>query len=98
MNINPSIGDCLSIRQKVLRAVLLHNTNSKNSIPIALSTNTKETYASLKKIIDLMQYNDHKWKICADLKVVALLRAMQTKNMCYIWNTHFASDQYNERN
>jgi len=41
-----------------LKAVLLHN-NSKNSIPIALSINTKETYASLKKI-DLVQYNDHK--------------------------------------
>jgi len=57
-----------------LKAVLLHNTNSKNSIPIALSTNTKEIYALLKKIIDLVQYNDHKSKICTDLKVVALLK------------------------
>jgi len=57
----------------------------------------------LTKIIDLVQYNDHKWKICADLKVMALLRGMQTgytKNMCYIclWNTRFAGNQYNERN
>lgn len=85
-----------------LKAVLLHVTNSKHSIPIALSTNTKETYLSLKKIIDLVKYNDHMWKICADLKVVALLRGMQlgyTKNMCFmcLWDTRFAGDQYNTR-
>lgn len=83
-----------------LKAVLLHVTNSKNSIPIALSTNTKETYASLKKILDLVKYEDHMWKICADLKVVALLRGMQlgyTKNMC-LWDTRFTGDQYNAQN
>lgn len=84
-----------------LKAVLLHITNSKNSVPIALSTNTKETYSSLKKILQLVKYDDHKWKICADLKVVALLRGMQlgyTKNMCFmcLWDTRFTGDQYNE--
>lgn len=43
------------------------------------------------------------WKICVDLKVVALLRGMQlgyTKNMCFmcLWDTRFSGDQYNERN
>lgn len=85
-----------------LKAVLLHATNLKSPIPIALSTNTKETYASMKKIIQLIKYEDHKWKICADLKVVALLRGMQlgyTKNMCFmcLWNTRFDGDQYNTR-
>lgn len=42
------------------------------------------------------------WKICADLKVVALLRGMQlgyTKNMCFIclWDTRFPGDQYAKR-
>lgn len=86
-----------------LKAVLLHIANSKNSVPIALSSNTKETYLSLKKIIDLVEYDDHQWKICADLKVVALLRGMQTgytKNMCFmcLWDTRFAGDQYSEKN
>jgi len=86
-----------------LKAVLLHITNSKNSVPIALSSNTKETYLSLKKIIDVLNYNDHQWKICADLKVISLLRGMQTgytKNMCFmcLWHTRFAGDQYNEKN
>lgn len=82
-----------------LKAVLLHMTNTKNSVPIALSTNTKETYLSLKKILDVVKYNDHNWKICADLKVIALLRGMQTgytKNMCFmcLWDTRYKGDQY----
>lgn len=85
-----------------LKAVLLHITNAKNSVPIAISTNTKENYASLKKIIGLVKYQDHLWKICADLKVVALLRGMQTgytKNMCFmcLWNTRFSGDQYTKK-
>lgn len=84
-----------------LKAVLLHMTNSKNSIPIALSTNTKETYLSLKKILDVVKYNDHNWKICGDLKVITLLRGMQTgytKNMCFmcLWDTRYSGDQYNK--
>lgn len=84
-----------------LKAVLLHNTNLKNSVPIALSSNTKETYLSLKKIIDLVKYNEHNWKICCDLKVVALLRGMQTgytKNMCFmcLWDTRYPGDQYSK--
>lgn len=86
-----------------LKAVLLHITNAKNSVPIAISSNTKENYASLKKIIDLVKYEEHRWKICADLKVISLLRGMQTgytKNMCYMcmWNTRFAGDQYLKKN
>lgn len=85
-----------------LKAVLLHVTNLKSSIPIALSTNTKETYESMKKIMQLIKYEDHNWKICADLKVVAILRGMQlgyTKNMCFmcLWNTRFDGDQYSKR-
>lgn len=85
-----------------LKADLLHATNLKNSNPIALSTNTKESYSSMKKILELIKYEDHKWKICADLKVVALLRGMQLgypKNMCFmcLWNTRFNGDQYNTR-
>lgn len=86
-----------------LKAVLLHITNSKNSIPIAISSNTKETYLSLKKIIELVKYNENMWKISADLKVITLLRGMQTgytKNMCFmcLWDTRFTGDQYTERN
>lgn len=85
-----------------LKAVLLHITNAKRSVPIAISTNTKENYDSLKKIMDLVKYQDHRWKICADLKVVAILRGMQTgytKNMCFmcLWDTRFSGDQYTKK-
>lgn len=85
-----------------LKAVLLHTTNAKNSVPIALSSNTKEKYLSLKKFIELVKYDEYMWKICANLKVMALLRGMQlgyTKNMCfmYLWDTRFAGVQYTQR-
>lgn len=85
-----------------LKAVLLYVDNSKNPVPVAISTKTKETYDSMKKIIDSIAYNTHLWKICADLKVVSLLRGLQlgyTKNMCYLcqWNTRYADNQYQKR-
>lgn len=85
-----------------LKAVLLHVKNEKPSIPIALSTRTKETYASLKQILELVEYEEHRWKVCADLKVITLLRGMQTgytKNMCFmcLWDTRYQGDQYSVR-
>lgn len=82
-----------------LKAVLLHITNSKNSVPIALSTNTEENYKSLKNILTRIDYYAHNWKICADLKVITILRGMQTgytKNMCFmcLWDTRYGGDQY----
>lgn len=88
--------------KKSLKAVLLHINNAKSSVPVALTTVTKESYASMKKILDLINYDQHRWKICADLKVITLLRGMQTgytKNMCFIclWDTRYQGDQYSVR-
>lgn len=55
-----------------LKALLLHNGNKKPSIPIAHAINTKENYESMTEILTLLKYNDHKWKICGDLKVCDL--------------------------
>lgn len=52
-----------------LKALLLHNGNKKPSIPIAHAVNTKENYESMSEILTLLKYDDHKWKICGDLKV-----------------------------
>lgn len=90
-----------------LKAVLLYIDNSKNPVPIALNLNTKETYDSMKEILDSVKYNEHMWKICADLKVVALLCGLQTgytRNMCYLclWETRYGEPcyalQYQKRN
>lgn len=72
-----------------LKAVLLHIGNEHPSIPIAYATNLKESYESMKAILDLIQYNDHKWKICCDLKVVALLTGVKqgfSKHQCFLCN------------
>lgn len=82
-----------------LKAVLLHQTNTKPSVPIAYSVETKETYESLKTILQEVQYEKHHWKICCDLKVVAILRGLQAgyiKYMCFLcdWDSRHKGDQY----
>lgn len=72
-----------------LKAVLLHISNNKPSIPVAYSTETKETYDVLKKMLEDIKYDEHKWRVCSDLKVVAILQGMQggyTKHMCFLCN------------
>lgn len=86
-----------------LKAVLLYKDNSNNPVPVALAVNTKESYDSMKTIIESLKYKDHMWKICADLKVVALLSGLQTgytKNMCFmcLWNSRYKdTSQYQKR-
>lgn len=82
-----------------LKAVLLHTTNKKPSIPVAFSTETKETYSVLKTILEKIDYKRHNWKICCDLKIVAMLTGLQggyTKRMCFIcdWDSRYGGDQY----
>lgn len=70
-----------------LKAVLLYFDNTKKPVPIAISTNTDKNYESMKKIIESIKYDQHSWKICADLKVISLLCGLHlgyTKNLCYM--------------
>lgn len=74
-----------------LKAVLLHVTNKKPSVPVALGVNIKESYETLKDIMNKIKYNDHKWKICCDLKVVNILQGIinlggYPKYFCYLCN------------
>jgi len=59
-----------------LKAVLLHKTNRKPSIPLAFGTNMKETYETLGSILAKVNYEHHKWKICCDLKVVNIMQGI----------------------
>ena len=70
-----------------LKAVLLHNNNSKPSIPVAHSTSKKETCETMDTLLKLLDYTLHNWKICGDLKVISLLLGLQlgyTKHMCFL--------------
>lgn len=49
--------------QRSLKAVLLHNGNSKPSIPIAHSVHLKETYDNMKLLLDTLSYDRYQWNI-----------------------------------
>lgn len=82
-----------------LKSVLLHNGNLLPSIPVAYSTQLKETYDSMRNILEKIKYNEYKWKICGDLKVVAILTGLQTgytKFCCFLceWNSRDKAAHY----
>lgn len=82
-----------------LKAVLLHNGNEKPAIPVAHSVSMKESRDSMKLFLDAINYEEYKWEICADLKVIAILLGMQagyTKFMCpfCLWDSRADSLHY----
>jgi len=56
--------------QLSLKAVL-HNGNTVLSIPVGHSVHNKESYEDMMILIEVINYNKFKWKICGDLKVIA---------------------------
>jgi hypothetical protein len=70
-----SIDWCLFIdSSKVsLTAVLLHNENKFPSVPLAHTTNMKQSYKHMKTILQKIQYEKYNWNFGGDLKVNALL-------------------------
>jgi len=76
-----------------LKLVLLHNGNK---FP---SANMKESYESMKILLGKIKYDKFKWKLCGDLKVVALLLGMQlgyTKYCCFLcqWDSRDKKNHY----
>lgn len=91
-----------------IKAVLLHNGNVKPSVPVAFAIGLKEEYGTMKDLFRLIQYDDFKFKIVADLKVVAILMGLQggnTKYPCFLclWDSraydqHYTNITWSERN
>lgn len=78
---------------------MLHNGNTLTSVPIAYSATIKESYENLKTILTSVQYNNHKWHICADFKIVAMLTGLQpgyTKFYCFLclWDSRARTEHY----
>ena len=66
--------------------VLLHNGNRFPSVPLVHAANMKESYESMK-VLRKVKYDEFKWKVCGDLKVVAQLLGMKlgyTKYCCFL--------------
>ena len=57
--------------KRSLKALLLHNGKVYPSIPIAHSVQMKKDRESVKILLELIQYNDHKWDLCGDFKMIA---------------------------
>ena len=85
-----------------IKAALLHNGNRYPSMPVAYSTTLKQTYYNLQLVLDKLNYHSRLWYVCADLKVVALLRGLQlgyTKYCCFLclWDSRARNKHYIEK-
>jgi len=77
----------LDLSKVSLKVVLLHNRNKFTSVPLAHAANMKESYESMKLLLGKIKYDELNWRLCGDLKVVALLLRMQlgyTKYCCLL--------------
>lgn len=92
---------------KSLKGVLLHNGNAYPSVPIVYGTDLKENYDNMKKILMLINYDIHRWVICCDLKIVAILMGLKkgyAKHQCFLclWegrrsDLHYTEHQWQHR-
>ena len=95
---NPHQWRLIIVLLKV-KVVLLHNRNRFSSVPLAHAANMKESYESMKLLLGKIKYDKFKWKLCGDLKVVALLLGMQlgyTKYCCFLckWDSRDKKNHY----
>jgi len=62
----------------------------------------KESYESMKLILGKIKYDEFKWKLCGDLRVVVLFLGMQlgyTKYCCFLceWDSWDKKNHYENR-
>jgi hypothetical protein len=63
--------------KRSLKCVLLNNGNKYGSIPIGHSTRIKEKYNAISLVLEEINYQEHQWVICVDLKMVNFLFGQQ---------------------
>ena len=85
--------------KRSLKCVLLHNRNVFASMLIGHSAQMKESYDSMKQVLEKLKYSEHNWKICGDLKIVCMLLGQQggyTKYPCFLclWDSRAKGDHW----
>ena len=85
--------------KRSLKCVLLHNRNAFASMPIGHSVQMKESYDSMKQVLEKLKYSEHNWKICGDLKIVCMLLGQQggyTRYPCFLclWDSRAKEDHW----
>ncbi len=93
----------LGSSKRSLKCLFLHNGNLYASISIDHSIHLKEEYGYIKKVLELLKYDDHYWIICVDLKMVNFLLGQQgryTKYPCFLclWNTRANNKHWTQKN
>lgn len=70
-----------------LKAVLLHNGNTFASLPLGHSVHLEENYNDLAMILEKINYQEHRWMVCGDFKILTMLLGQQagyTKYPCFL--------------
>ncbi|GBM05658.1 hypothetical protein AVEN_190017-1 [Araneus ventricosus] len=70
-----------------LKAVLLHIGNSFASLPLGHSVHLEENYNDLSMILEKINYQEHRWMVCGDFKMLTMLLGKQagcTKYPCFL--------------
>ena len=71
-------------------------------VPLAHSTTLKRKYEAVKFVLEKIQYDQHKWLICVDLKMVNFLLGQQswfTKYPCFLcmWDSRDRAHHYSKK-
>ena len=93
--------------KRSLKCVILHNGNVYGTFPIGHSIELKENHCSVNLVVGSLQYENHNWKTCVDLKMVNFLLGQQsgyTKYPCFLcfWDSrakqkHWCTTSWPER-
>lgn len=70
-----------------LKGVLLHIGNDHPSVPIIYARGVPEKYETMVQVLELINYDSHGWRICCDLKIVAILTGVKqgfSKHQCFL--------------
>ena len=61
--------ETINSSRRIPTAILLHNNNKYGSILVGYSVIIKEFYENLLVLLDRINYKDHNWVMCDDLKI-----------------------------
>jgi len=70
--------------KKMLLQYFREDGNKYGSIPIGHSVTLQEKYDNIKVVLEKIQYDEHQWVICVDLKMVCFLLGQQSGYTNYL--------------
>jgi len=78
MNITQISSTCSLIRHKwAWRRICSTTEIDSTSVPLTHAANMMDGYAGMQLLLGRIKYEEFKWKLCDDLKVLTLLFGMQ---------------------